>query len=268
MEKKLKGHFIVGGYPHEIFPNKYSEKDLSTTSNAEVWLSGLAWRMNFNKIYIDNQEDKVTVFEEQPMTFNYEIYNIISSMKFRFEIEGLLMDELIPQKKCFCSNFSQNIYSEYNLTFYYCLKSVKDILYKKIPSIKFSSIELSYIFELTKEELFYEKGDYIYFNILFTKFESNTYWIMGQIFLSKYNFVFNSDQKKIGFYQKVTPSPVIDEKIINESIPFSLILILVSLGIAIVFLVVGLTLGILGSYYPIHEVNSVSLIKIMKGFNE
>ena len=36
----------------------------------------------------------------------------------------------------------------------------------------------------------------------------------------------------------------------------------------LILIFVGLTLGILGSYYPIHEVNSVSLIKIMKGFNE
>ena len=174
------------------------------------------------------------------MTFNYEIYNIIASMKFRFEIEDLIMDELVKQNKCFCSNFSQNIYSSYNLTFYYCLKSVKDILYEKIPSIKFSSIELNYIFELTKEELFYEKGDYIYFMILFTKYESNTYWIMGQIFTSKYNFVFNNDKKQVGFYKKVTKDIGGNE---NHKISIELIIVLVVIGAALIFTIVGLVLG-------------------------
>jgi hypothetical protein len=243
LEKKLKGQFILGGLPHEIFPNKYSPLDLTTTASEEVWLAGMSWRLRLNKIYIDNQEDKMIVFEDQVMTFNYEIYNIISSMKFHFEIRDLIMDELVAQNKCFTSNFSQDIYSYNNLTFYYCLKSVKDILYKKIPSIKFSSVKLSYIFEITKEELFYEKGDYIYFNILFTKFESNTYWIMGQIFTSKYHFFFNSDLRQIGFYKKVTPNPKTDELVVNNSISNVVIIILVAIGIALIFLFIGLALG-------------------------
>ena len=243
LEKKLKGQFILGGLPHEIFPNKYSLLELTTTSSEEVFLASMAWRLSFNKIYIDNQEDKAIIFEDQVMTFNYEIYNIISSMKFHFEIRDLIMDELVAQNKCFTSNFSQDIYSYNNLTFYYCLKSVKDILYKKIPSIKFSSVKLSYIFEITKEELFYEKGDYIYFNILFTKFESNTYWIMGQIFTSKYHFFFNSDTRQIGFYKNYTPNQVIDEVIPNNGISNLVIIILVAIGIALIFLFIGLVLG-------------------------
>ena len=35
-----------------------------------------------------------------------------------------------------------------------------------------------------------------------------------------------------------------------------------------ILIIVGFSLGMLGSYYPIHEVNSVTLTKIMKGFNE
>ena len=243
LEKKLKGQFILGGLPHEIFPNKYSLLDLTTTSSEEVWLAGMAWRLRFNKIYIDNQEDNAIIFEDQVMTFNYEIYNIISSMKFHFEIRDLIMDELVAQNKCFIGNFSQDIYTDNNLTFYYCLKSVKDILYKKIPSIKFSLVKLNYIFEITKEELFYEKGDYIYFNILFTKFESNTYWIMGQIFTSKYHFFFNSDTRQIGFYKNVFPNPVIDEVVANNGISNLVIIILVAIGIALIFLFIGLVLG-------------------------
>ena len=244
LEKKLKVQFILGGLPHEIFPNKYSFSDLETTSSEEIWLAGLGWRLNLNKIYIDNQENKPIFLEDAIMTFNYEIYNIISSSKFQFEIRDLIMDELVAQNKCFISNFSQDIYTNNNLTFYYCLKSVKDILYKKIPNIKFFLVKFSYTFEITKEELFYEKGDYIYFNILFASFESkNIHWIMGQIFTIKYLFFFNSDTRQIGFYKKVTPNPVIDEVVPNNGISNVLIIILVAIGIAIIFLFIGLVLG-------------------------
>ena len=114
------------------------------------------------------------------------------------KIDKQEIDKLIEEKKCFCDKFPQDLTVLYNMTFYYCNISVKNILYENIKSIKFFSFELSYIFELTKEELFYIKGDYIYFNIIFCTKEFN-YWLMGQIFTTKYNFVFNTDTKKIGF---------------------------------------------------------------------
>ena len=40
------------------------------------------------------------------------------------------------------------------MTFYYCYKSVKNILYDNIPAFKFFSFDLSFIFELAKEVLY------------------------------------------------------------------------------------------------------------------
>ena len=157
------------------------------------------------------------------------------------------MDELINEKKCFYSNFSQNLYNNYNLTFYYCNKSIKNILYEKIPYIKFASNELNYIFELTKEELFYEKGDYIYFMILFCEFESNTYWITGQIFTSKYNFVFDANKKQIGFYKnsknKEDKNDNKKEKRSKNKRNNILIIIIIGLCIILFFTFIWLFLG-------------------------
>ena len=80
--------------------------------------------------------------------------------------------------------------------------------------------------------------------ILFTKYESNTHWIMGQIFTSKYNFVFNSDKKQIGFYKKVNREAQNDEnhnkknKISNE-----LLIIIIAIGVALVFSIIGIAIG-------------------------
>ena len=127
------------------------------------------------------------------------------------------MNKLIEEKKCFYTKFPQDITLLYNMTFYYCNKSAKNILYESIPAIKFFSFELSYIFELTKEELFYIKDDYIYFNVIFSE-NSFNYWMMGQIFTTKYNFVFNTDTKQIGFYYKENIIPNQNKEILTKKI--------------------------------------------------
>ena len=115
----------------------------------------------------------------------------------------MFINQLIKEKKCFIGNFTQNIYVPNVMIFYYCDISTKDILYKNLYSINFVSIDLDYTFNITKDELFYIKGNYIYLNVIFSTKDLG-FWIVGQMFLTKYNFVFNSDKKEIGFYKNKT----------------------------------------------------------------
>ena len=202
LEKNLKGNLIIGGQPHEIYPNKYSYDDLELTSSYKSSFAGRSWRLLVDKIYIENSDENYTKIDGRILTLNHEIYNIITTMEFHNIIKKLFMEELLQENKCFVSNFSQNIYKYMNLSFYYCHKSTKDILYEKMPNLNFKSIALNFIFELTKEELFYEKDNFIYFMIIFAN-EPNTNWIMGQMFTFKYNFCFNNDIKQIGLYKKL-----------------------------------------------------------------
>ena len=240
LDKKLKGRLIIGALPHLVFPEKYSIKNFRTKNNFYSPYKKTTWRMRLDKIYIDENID--LNINRADISLLYEFYNIIGTLEFHNIIKKRFMNKLIEEKKCFKSNFSQNIYTNYNMTFYYCHKSAKDILYKNIPAIKMFSFDLSYIFELTKEELFYIKGDYIYFNIIFCTKEFN-YWLMGQIFTTKYNFIFNTNKKQIGFYQKV------NENFKNENINNNIkdknssLLIHVLIIVAIIFTCVGLFIG-------------------------
>ena len=240
LDKKLKGRLIIGALPHLVFPEKYSIKNFRTKNNFYSPYKKTTWRMRLDKIYIDENID--LNINRADISLLYEFYNIIGTLEFHNIIKERFMNKLIEEKKCFKSNFSQNIYTNYNMTFYYCHKSAKDILYKNIPAIKMFSFDLSYIFELTKEELFYIKGDYIYFNIIFCTKEFN-YWLMGQIFTTKYNFIFNTNKKQIGFYQKV------NENFKNENINNNIkdknssLLIHVLIIVAIIFTCVGLFIG-------------------------
>ena len=240
LENKIKAQLYIGGLPHDIFPEKYSIENFKYTN---AYISSFIpdkWRMNINKIYLNDDKDNVKC-TGGIITFSYEIYHIIGTYEFHQIIKEMFMKKLIDEKKCFYSNFSQNIISVCNISFYYCKKSTKDILYNNLQSIKFYSMELYYDFELTKEELFYIKDDYIYLNILFSDIDDN-YWTMGQIFTTKYNFVFNTNQKKIGFYKKKELN--INTSNDNESNDINTSIFVICIIICIIFFIcLGIFIG-------------------------
>ena len=71
-----------------------------------------------------------------------------------------------------------------------------------------------YIFKMRKEMLFEEIEDKLYFLIIFHNNYNNKVWKLGEPFLSEYKFVFNIEQKTIGFY-----NPLL-EKIPNSKYDF------------------------------------------------
>ena len=152
------------------------------------------------------------------------------------------MDQLVSEKKCFTGTFSQNIYSYDDLLFYYCDKSAKDILYNNLPSINFVSKDLKYTFQLTKEELFYSKGNYIYFMILFLPNQYNT-WVLGQIFTSKYHFVFHTDFRYIGFYPTINISKDEKEEIIIKKTHIKIAILTIALAFTVIGIVIGIIIG-------------------------
>ena len=82
---------------------------------------------------------------------------------------------------------------------------------KKFPTLYFYNSELNYTFELTYKDLFFEKGNFIYFYIIFYDFPEdaqNYYWSfisrweLGMPFLKKYFFTYDYDGKCIGYYNE------------------------------------------------------------------
>ena len=208
LENKIKGNLIIGGLPHEIFPEKYSLENFQYTNSYIAAFLSSRWRLSIDKTYL-NEDNKDYKIANNLLTLSYDIYHIIGTYEFHDLIKDNFMDELIENQACFYSSFPQNINGNNDLHFYYCKKSIKDILYKNLNSIKFLSLNLDYTFELNKEELYYIKDNFIFLNILFSDLEL-THWTMGQVFTTKYNFVFNTDQKTIGFYKN-------ENIIINDS---------------------------------------------------
>jgi len=236
-EKKIKGKFVIGDLPHNIFPEKYDKENYHQTS---AYRSSSLWTLEMSNAYIVNKTEEYH-FSNTDVTLFYEFYHAIGTKEFLENIKSKFLQKLIDEKKCFSGSFSQNIYSDSDLLFYYCDKSVKDILYENIPGINFESKQLKYTFKLTKEELFYIKDDYIYFMVLFTKSYYNN-WIIGQMLTSKYHFVFNTDQRQIGFYEQVN---IVDDSLINvNSSNIWAYLTFTALLFIAIGIVIGIVIGI------------------------
>ena len=116
LEKKVKGNLFIGGLPHEILPDKYSIKNYKTISNYYSPYQKSIWRIKLDKIYIESNSRYD--FKNTIISISYEFYNIIGSFEFHTNIKNMFMNDLIKEKKCFKRNFSQNIYTNYNMSFY------------------------------------------------------------------------------------------------------------------------------------------------------
>ena len=249
----IKGNLILGDLPHNIFPDKYSKEDFVTMKKTS---SSSFWTHNMNKIEVqtNNTKKDIQITNTKVHTF-YEFYNVIGTLEFINQIKELFLDELIENKKCFRGKFTQNLFSYDDINFFYCDISVENILIQNLSGIKFYSKDFDYTFELTKDELYYKKGKYIYLTVLYFNHLYND-WIMGQMFTSKYNFVFNTDTREIGFYKKVNNVIHNDNtdnnnnsdgnSLINgeNKVKMLTIIIIVSSCILIIGIVIGLVIGI------------------------
>ena len=65
-------------------------------------------------------------------------------------------------------------------------------------------------FEISFKDLFIENDDKYWFLLVTDTYKTNT-WVLGNIFLRKYQFTFNLESKEIGFY-----NPNLEKKEINN----------------------------------------------------
>jgi len=245
LEKIIKGQLIFGALLHEVYPEKYSIDNYKSTQPYIAPSAFKSWKFRFDNIYI-NEEKKIS-FQKTIISISYEIYNIIGTNEFHYKIKSMFINQLMKEKKCFSSNFTQYIYIPSYMIFYYCDISVKDILYKNLNNISFVSIDLDNIFQITKDDLFYIKDKYIYLNIIFSTKDFG-FWILGQMFLTKYNFMFNPNKKEIGFYKKIESNinnnnNNYDKNKYKEKKKNTFLNILLIIIICIIFTCIGLIIG-------------------------
>ena len=223
-----KGKLILGALPHEVYPDKYSEKDLVYTSKVINSFYKKNYQIEFDEIYINS-----TSLSSKVVELSFEKKVILGTK----ELQNLI-DKFVINKNCSYQKFNLPPFHSLPLTSYFCDKNLKEIFYNFLPSIKFFSKDLNYTFEITKEEMFEIGENYIYLKILFP-YEA-TRWSFSRSMTLRYPFVFNPDSTDIGFYRKKRE---ISEERKNNYFLKNFVKIIIIIIFSFVLIILGIIIG-------------------------
>ena len=186
-----EGYLSIGEYPPELKDDKKKEelkrtKALPCENNADINRNDLCWNLKFNDIKFGD----IKVYRERDAKIDPGLGFIRGTSEYLQKIEGNYFGKL-QGGKC-TQKLSDNHYYYFECEKNTDLSSFKDLI--------FVHQELMYNFVLTKDDLFKEYDDKLYFLIVFDKFLSlNNYWILGKPFIKKYSFLYDIDSKQIYF---------------------------------------------------------------------
>ena len=232
-ENEFNGSLIIGNYPHDDeniikqnkkeFLKKYNFIKIYSKITKENWSNN--WGIKFDKIYLRNTTTSPAENEEilndcencKISMLNPNIGVIIGTKKYKFILEKIFLNKYLNKKICFqpILKFYKN-YKEVSYYYYYCNASYIEEMKKEFMPIIFEHKSFKFNFTLNFEDLFIQKGDYIFSKIIFNGYY-NLNWILGAPFFSKYLFIFNSESKEIGFYSSNVNNIINEEKIINNN---------------------------------------------------
>ena len=214
-----EGIFVIGKYPHEILPNKYSIKNLYWTNtflkySEYIDYENIIWGIQFNEVYIDQGNNQKQNFEYLKGIFDLNVEYIFPPYKY-YEI---INNFFLPLNNiCFTETIKRSFNSDGNVyNMIYCdYEEFGEKYLKTFPKLVFKIDDFNEEFEFTYKDLFkpiYDNKYYLFliFTELFKKPLNNIYqpkdypWTLGRIFFKKYQFVFDSINKKVGYYKNNT----------------------------------------------------------------
>lgn len=200
---KIIGELIIGDAPHNYEKNKkiYNSSEFIEV-NASWSKEGLFWDIEFYDIYLtlkNNETEqktnstKVRIHGDHSAEINPDIGFIVAPIPF-FEIINLYFFR--KNKRNMCN------YIKIRTIFRYIeCENISSLNLSDFPDISFDFKDIT--FNLTYEDLFiYDKNKKKYIFLIF--YEGYTdHWVLGRLFLRKYQFSFNEDTKKIGYYKSM-----------------------------------------------------------------
>lgn len=191
-----EGIFIIGGEPHTYDPEHFNESYYFKTEPQMDNPYAYGWIIQLDKLYIGENLFPTSVNGRISFSNNY----ILSDEIYNKTIYNTFFKKYIENDICFYNKVS------FGHSYYCCHKNnftLEDM--RKLPTLKMTNLDLELNFTFTGEELFYEAKDYYIFKLNFME-NSQGGWILGQLFLRKYQLVFDHDAKTIGYYNNFTKS--------------------------------------------------------------
>ena len=227
------GKIIIGDLPHNYEKEKYKDKELKLI-NTYSKENKIFWGIQFSAIKFD----KITMTDIMIGKIDLKNLEIFGSYEYILKIEEIFFDKY--KENYICSRTFDEVDGE-DVFRFICDKNLfnkNDI--NLFPNLTLINVELNFSFIFTGNDLFIEKNDKIYFMIVSKVGRTQGEWNLGRIFLYKYQFIMDYDNKLIGIYKESERK--IEEKIKEKNknkYKFAiLIIIIVLLVIFIVVLII------------------------------
>ena len=214
--EKESDYIVFGCSPHEfiipetgkkIFPNLDIDKDYYNV-NSELAINTRTMKFIFDEIYITSNIEnleKDNSFKENTYKTGFLRFNlgcIIGTREYRNYLENNFFKDYLYNKKCHIETFKLNSdFVSQLYKYFYCDESVYLEIKKSFKPLVFKKVDLSENFILSFNDLFVKINEYLIFLIIFkNETYSNYEWNFGAPFLRKYQFVYDFENKQIGYY--------------------------------------------------------------------
>ena len=204
-KKEYDGEFIIGSLPHEYSPKEYQKNKLYL-SNVLNYKYFQDWELQFKIIYFFKKEpDQKDLIKDIDINENENIIKVDKNIHIEFNIDikiilgtdnyyGYIKQYFFNKNKGKCD---YHLYDQK----YKIIICDQNLNIDAFPSLYFYNHIYNYTFELNSTNLFLDKNNKKYFLIAFDESKPDA-WTLGTLFLKKYFFVFNTNEKTIGFYNK------------------------------------------------------------------
>jgi hypothetical protein len=198
-DNKIIGEFIIGDDPHNYERNKeiYDEKNYIKT-NPELNTESAYWNINFDSIYIILKDyenyQKIPVYGKYLTKIDPDTGFIISPNEFFSSITTSFFNKYY--------NYCDEKYIDNSNKLKYIECDNNDMFnISSFPDIIFEYKEFETTFNFTYKDLFVlDETNNKYIFLIINDRYSNIY-VIGNLFLRKYQLIFNVDSKTIGYYK-------------------------------------------------------------------
>ena len=192
-ESPENGHIIIGQKPHEYDNNHFKPDNFIFTKIVNDNNKEMDWYLKFDNIYFGNE--KLSTNKNILLRIEYGVIN--GNKNWQEIFEKNFFDKLIEEKKCF---IGKGWNDGHTYIHYYC---EKDIDLDSFQPVNFIINDLNFNITLTKDDLFIEKDNKLFFLIIF----GHPQPVLGFPLFKKYQLIFNQDSKTVGLYSKINGKP-------------------------------------------------------------
>ena len=197
--ENIDGYLYIGDYLHNI-NNNYDYNTLNSI-NAYIFQNVVLPEFEMTKLIIYKNNNPNDIIKEIKLQRNYMRVNL------DYNFCGIQGSEIIrPYLEENLFTKENNCYKDFffykgKFYFYYCDNnpSIINRIKNNFPTIRFSHQDFNYDFIIKGDDLFIEKGGYVYCLMIFGDYKMYN-WKLGKPFLNKYTFMIDEESKKILFY--------------------------------------------------------------------